>query len=390
MAILTYRYRLYPPPAQETRLRGWLESLRLLYNFALAERRDAYKAEQRSVSAHEQHRTLPDLKERFSRYAEIHSQVLQDAIFRLDRAFNRFFSGGGYPRFKVEGRYRSLTYPQATAFRILPGGKAIRLSGIGNVPVRYHRPHEGTSKAASVVRYPSGKWWLCIPCEVPDVPIQDGPLTGFDLGLENYLTSSDGAVTKPARSLKSAQKKLGREQRRLSRKQTGSNNRRKQRTRVARAHERVVNRRRDFLHKTSRRLVDSHDGFAFEKLSVRNMLKNQRLARSISDASWSVFVSMTAYKAEKAGKPFVLVPPHGTSSRCSGCDALVPKTLKIRTHVCPECKMVLDRDQNAAINIERRAGVARSYACREAATTGEESHPHVASSKQEALPFTAG
>ncbi len=162
MAVLTYRYRLYPTTAQETKLRGWLESLRLLYNFALAERRDAYKAEQRSVSAYEQNRALPDLKKRFSRYAEIHSQVLQDAIFRLDRAFKRFFSGGGYPRFKVEGRYRSFTYPQATAFRILPGGKKIRLSGIGNVPIRYHRPHEGTPKTASIVHYPSGKWWLCI------------------------------------------------------------------------------------------------------------------------------------------------------------------------------------------------------------------------------------
>lgn len=371
------------------KLRGWLESLRLLYNFALAERRDVYRAEQRSVSAYEQNRALPDLKKRFSRYAEIHSQVLQDANFRLDRAFKRFFSGGGYPRFKVEGRYRSFTYPQATAFRILPGDKKIRLSGIGNVPVRYHRPHEGTPKAASIVRYPSGKWGLCITCEIPDVPTQDAPLTGFDLGLKNYLTSSDGAVTKPIRSLKNAQKKLVREQRRLSRKQTGSNNRRKQRTKVARAHERVVNRRRDFLHKTSRCLVDFHDGFAFEKLSVRNMLKNHSLAKPISDASWSVFVSMTAYKAEKAGKPFALVPPHNTSSRCSGCDALVIKTLKVRTHVCPECGMVLDRDQNAAINIERRAGVARSYACGEATATGEESHPHVASSKQEALPFTA-
>lgn len=389
MAVLTYRYRLYPTPAQETKLRAWLESLRLLYNFALAERRDAYKAKQRSVSAYEQNRALPDLKKRFSRYAGIHSQVLQNAIFRLDRAFKRFFSGGGYPRFKVEGRYRSFTYPQATAFRILPGGKKIRLSGIGNVPVRYHRPHEGTPKTASVVLYASGKWWLCITCEIPDVPIRDAPLTGFDLGLENYLTASAGAVTKPASSLKSAQKKLGREQRRLSRTQTGSNNRRKQRTKVARAHERVVNRRRDFLHKTSRRLVDSHDGFAFEKLSVRNMLKNHRLAKSISDASWSVFVSMTAYKAEKAGKPFALVPPRDTSSRCSGCDALVPKTLKVRTHVCPECGLVLDRDQNAAINIERRAGVARSYACGEAATTGEGSHPHVTSSKQETQPFTA-
>lgn len=390
MSILTYRYRLYPREAQETRLREWLESLRLLYNFALAERRDAYQSERRAVSAYEQNRALPNLKRRFSRYAEIHSQVLQDAHFRLDKAFARFFKGGGYPRFKGESRYRSFTYPQATAFRILPGSKKIRLSGIGQVPIRYHRPLAGTLKTATIVCYPSGKWYVCISCEVLDVPIRDASLTGFDLGLKNYLTSSDGAVAEPLRALKNAKKKLRREQRRLSRRKKGSSNRSKQRLKVAQTHEKVANRRRDFLHKTSRRVVDSHEGFAFEKLNVRNMLKNHRLAKAISDASWSVFVSMAAYKAEKAGKPFVLVPPRGTSLSCSACDALVPKTLKVRTHVCLECGTVLDRDRNAAINVERRAGVARSYACGEATTTDEESRPHVASSKQETLPFTAG
>ncbi len=387
---LAYRYRLYPSKAQEVKLNNWLESLRLLYNFALAERRDIYKAEGRSVSVYQQKRALPDLKSRFPRYASIHSQVLQDALFRLERVFKRFFVGGGYPRFKAKERYRSFTYPQATAFRILDSGNKMRLSGIGNVKIRYHRPLEGVPKVATVIRYPSGRWYVSISCETADVPTVDGPLTGFDLGLKNYLVSSDGIVTEPLRALETSEKKLRREQRKLSRKQKGSKNRCKQRLTVARAYERVTNRRRDFLHKTSRKVVDSHEGFAFEKLRIANMLKNRHLAKAIADAGWSTFVSMTAYKAEKAGKPFVLIDAGYTTQECSSCGYVVPKSLAERVHACPECGLVIDRDHNAAINVERRAGTARSYACGEVASVDKESCLQATSSKQETSSFTAG
>ena len=383
---LTYRYRLYPTKAQEARLNEWLESIRLLYNFALAERRDTYREKKRSVSVYEQKRALPSLKRRFSRYASINAQVLQDAIFRLDKAFKRFFEGKGYPRLKAKERYRSFTYPQSDAFRILEGGTKIRLSKIGNVTLRYHRILEGTPKTATVTRYPSGSWYVSICCELPDVAVEGASLTGFDLGLTNYLTSSDGKVTKPLKALKKAERKLRKEQRRLCRKKRGSKNRCKQRRRVARVHEKVANRRRDFLHKTSRRVVDSHEGFAFEKLRIRNLLKNHRLARAIADAGWSTFVSMTAYKAEKAGKPFVLVTARGTTQLCSDCGSLIAKSLAQRVHRCPFCGLVLDRDHNAAINIASRAGTARSHACGEVTTTDGVSLTQVASVKQETPP----
>jgi putative transposase len=194
---LAYRYRLYPTKAQEVRLNEWLESLRLLYNFALAERRDTYREGKRSVSVYEQKRALPSLKRRFSRYAGVHSQVLQDALFCLDKAFKRFFEGKGYPRFKAKERYRSFTYPQSEAFRILEGGKKIGLSKIGNVKLRYHRILEGTPKTTTVTRYPSGSWYVSICCELPDVAVEGATLTGFDLGLTNFLATSDGKVTKP-------------------------------------------------------------------------------------------------------------------------------------------------------------------------------------------------
>jgi putative transposase len=328
-------------------MRSLLESLRWLYNTALAERRDEWRYKGRCINGDRQRAALPLLKQRKHEFGTIHSQVLQDVIFRLDRAFAAFFrrvrEGGckpGYPRFRGEGRYRSFTYPQATAFRILAGEKKIRLGRLGNVRLRYHRPLEGVPKTAIVTRYPSGTWYVCICCKFPDVPVEDAPITGFDFGLNSYLTSSDGAVTKPLKALKKSEKKLKREQRRLSRKKKGSRNRCKQRIRLARVHEHVANQRRDFLHKTSRRVVDSHEGFAFEKLLIKNMLKNHSLAKAIADAGWFTFLSMVAYKAERAGKPFVLVDSRNTTQICSRCGALVPKKLSVRVHECPESALL--------------------------------------------------
>lgn len=377
MARLTYKYRIYPTAKQREKMEGWLEKLRWLYNTALAERRNNWRYRGRSVRGYEQRMNLPALKRREPQFEEVHSQVLQNALIRLDRAFESFFrrvrEGArkpGYPRFKSAERYRSFTYPQAAAFRILAGSDKIRLSGLGNVKLRYHREMVGMPKTATVVRYPSGKWYVCISCEVPDTPVNDAAqLTGFDLGLTNYLTSSDGTVVGPLRAVRKAEKRIKREDRKLSRKVTGSKRREKQRIKRARAHERVANRRRDFLHKASRQVVDTYEGFAFEKLRVRNMLKNHSLAKAIADAGWSTFLNMVAYKAERAGKPFVLVDPRGTTQECSGCETLVKKELKQRMHQCCGCELVLPRDHNSAIVVKARAGTVRSNARGEVATT---------------------
>lgn len=179
--------------------------------------------------------------------------MLQNAIFRVDKAFVAFFrriskrhSKPGYPRYKSHSRYRSFTYPQATAFRVLDGQNRIRLGKLGNIKLRYHRPLQGVPKTATIVRYPSGKWYVCICCEMPHAQITNATLTGFDMGLGNYLVSSEGAVTKPLRALRKSENKLRREQRKLSRKKKGSKRRCKQRKRLARVHERVANQRMDF------------------------------------------------------------------------------------------------------------------------------------------------
>ncbi len=211
-------------------------------------------------------------------------------------------------------------------------------------------------------------------------------LSGSTLGSRITSRPPTEWLLHPLASLKKAEKRLRKEQRHLARKRKGSKNRVKQRRRVARTYERISNRRRDFLHRTSRRIVDSSSGLAFEKLRVANMLKNHHLAKAIANAGWSTFVLMVAYKAEKAGKPFVLVEPHGTTQLCSNCGSIVEKNLAERFHRC-HCGLVLDRDHNAAINVASRAGTVRSHACGETASVDEGSHLQVVSRKQEAPPL---
>ncbi len=366
----TYRYHLYPTSAQSEKIEGWLEKLRWLYNRALVERTNAWKYRKQSVSCFSQMKSLAPLKKDHKpEYAEVHSQVLQEALRRLDKSFFAFFrrirenrelgyrkhKRLGYPRLKTNpNRYRSFAYPQAAAFTVSVDGKRIRLAGIGNVKLKYHRQMEGLPKSATIVRYPSGKWYVCISCELGEIPAvnRDAKVSGFDLGLTSYAVASDGKITEPLRATRRAAKKLRKEQRRLSRCKKGSRRRDKQRRKVARVHEKVKDQRRDFLHKTSRKLVDENEGLSLERLQISNMLRNRNLAKAIADAGWYTFRQMAAYKAESAGRPFVLVEPRGTTTKCSRCHTHVPKTLAERVHYCPVCGLKLPRDHNAAINIE--------------------------------------
>ncbi len=395
-----YKYRLYPNREQESILETTLEQLRLLYNFSLAERRNAWKNEHRNISYYDQQNALPDLKKRFPEYKNIHSQVLQDCLRRLDKAYDAFFrrvkEGGepGYPRFKGKGRYHSFTYSQA-GFKPCGNGK-IRMSGIGDVNIVLHRPipEDATIKTCTVSRNRANQWFVSLAAEVPNaVPVGDGQITGIDLGLSNLITLSSGEVTEPPRFLRKAEKRLKRIQRRHSRKVKGSSNRTKHRLILGKAHVKVANQRHDFLNKLSRSLVDAHKGLAFEDLNIRGMVKNRHLAKSILDASWGTLVRMTAHKAESAGKPFILVPPQYTSQDCSYCGHRVPKTLAERLHRCPHCGIQLDRDHNAAINIQLKAtaGIAGSHAWGDMDLYGGDTlPPQVQSTNQEAPSMRAG
>jgi len=355
-----YKYRIYPTKKQAQTLANTLESCRVLYNCALEQRKIAYKQFGISLNYYHQADELKDLKETFAHYKQLHSQVLQDVLKRADKAFQNFFhrvklgDKPGYPRFKGKGWYDSFTYPQS-GFSLSDnskGNQRLKLSKIGEVKIKLHRVIKGTIKTCTIKREVD-KWYVCFSCEVePERLPKTNKSVGVDVGLEKFAALSDGTMVENPRYLRKSEAKLKHEQRKLSRKKKGSNSRKKQRTKVAKIHRKVKNQRNDFLHKESCKLVTNYDVIVFEDLRIKNMVKNHRLAKSISDASWSKFVEYATYKAVSAGKEVILVNPRNTSQICSGCGNTVKKSLAARTHKCP-CGLVLDRDINAAINILR-------------------------------------
>jgi putative transposase len=362
MSRRTYKYRLYPTHKQADQLDWTLTHCRELYNAALQERRDAYRMAGKSVSYYEQKAALPAVKQARPEYHNIHSQVLQDVILRVDRAFQAFFrrvaagAKPGYPRFQGGRRFASFTYPQyGNGVRLeYTGGRCgqLILSKLGTLRVRMHRSIEGIVKTVTI-RRDGDAWYVCFSCEVAAQPLPPSEAaTGVDLGLLRFATLSDGRSIANPRHLRHSLKKLKRAQQHLSRCRAGSHRRGRARAAVARLHQRVRNQRADFLHKTSRRLVAEYGTIVFEQLHPANMIKNHRLALSISDAGWSQFVQYVSYKAEWAGRTVLFVDPRYTSQTCSGCGAIQRKELSERWHSCP-CGCELDRDHNAAINILR-------------------------------------
>jgi putative transposase len=362
----TYKYRLVPTPAQEMALAQVLWRCRELYNAGLEERKTAWEKCGVSVTFAMQSAQLPGIKDVRPEYRDINAQVLQDVLHRLDRAFQAFFrrmkSGGqpGYPRFQGKERYNSLTYPQVGEH----GGAAVdggilSLSKLGRIPLRLHRPLEGTPKTVTISREADG-WYACISCaEVPTASLPpSGQETGIDVGLKVFLITADGEIVENPRHSRNAEKHLAKAQRRVSRRKKGSNRRRKAVALLKRKHQTIQRQRRDFHHKAALALVRQYDTIYLEDLQVATMVRNRHLAKSISDAGWAHFRTILEAKAACAGRRVRTVPAQYTSQNCSGCGERVSKGLSVRTHVCPSCGLVLDRDENAALNI-LRAGQAR-------------------------------
>ena len=365
----TYKFKLNPTLAQERVLETVLWRCRELYNAGLEERKAAWEKCGVSVNFAMQSAQLPSIKEVRPEYRDINAQVLQDVLHRLDKAFQAFFrrvkagEKPGYPRFQGKDRYDSFTYPQVgeQGGAILDGG-ILSLSKIGRIPLRVHRPLEGTPKTVTISKEADG-WYACISCaEVPTEPLPlTGNETGIDVGLKVFLITADGEIIENPRQYRTAEKRLAKAQRRVSRRKKGSHRRRKAVKLLARKHQKVKRQRMDFHHKTALYLLRTYDVIYLEDLQVRNMVRNPHLAKSISDAGWAAFRTILTSKAAYAGKWVVAVPAQYTSQDCSGCGERVPKSLSVRTHVCPSCGLVIDRDENAALNI-LRAGQARQGA----------------------------
>lgn len=360
----TYVYKLRPTKSQATTLATTLETCRLLYNRALAERKDVREQEQRTVTFSAQSAALPVQKRENPYLLAVHSQVLQNVLRRLDRAFEDFFrrvKGGerkvGYPRFKGRGRYDSFCFPQWGNGVKFAEGRLV-LSKVGSIRCCADRPLDGTPKTCTIVRKADG-WYANIACEVAGNSLPaTGESVGVDVGIVHFATLSTGEVIANPRYHRVAERRLKRAQRRLSRRVKGSKRRAKARVLLAKAHQQVQRQRRDFAHKTVLALVRRFDCIAVEELDIRGMLRNHALAKHIQDAGWGQFRRILSDKAASAGRVVVAVSPAGTSQECSDCGSRVPKKLSNRWHSCPYCGCELDRDHNAARNIKTRGGTA--------------------------------
>jgi putative transposase len=394
-----FKYRLSPNKQTEKQLYFVLNRCRELYNAGLSERKDSYQQYQRMtvmegaectvaatmiagqvikpMSFYGQKRDLVEIKEERPEYREIASHVLQDVLNRLDKAFSAFFrrvqngETPGYPRFKGRDRYNSFTYPDGAGWKL--DGDRIILTKIGNIKIKLHRPLDGKIKTVTIKREVD-QWFVVFSCEIPEP--QKLPLSyedvGIDLGVTHLATLSNGETIEHPRYYRHAQKTLEKRQQALSRKKKGSHRRNKAKKLIGRAHKKIRNQRQDCLHKQSRKLVDRYQVLVFEDLQVANMVKRPKpkqdeqgtylpngaaakggLNKSIQDAGWGMFVAMCTSKAAEAGRTIIKVDPYKTSQNCSGCGRIVKKDLSERVHACPHCGLVLDRDENAAMNILR-------------------------------------
>ena len=370
---LTYKYRLFPTSAQRTSLERVLELCRWVYNDTLAARKNAYVQEGKSLGLYDTNKLLTQWKADKPALKAVHSQVLQNVQERVDLAFKAFFrrvkagEEPGYPRFKGKGLYDSFTFKQS-GFKL--DGDRLTISKIGDVPINLHRPICADIKTLTIQRDSVGNWYACFSCECETQPLPiNHNVVGIDLGLTTFAYFSNGQTIERQRWMKQDAADIARLQRKKERFAKGNAGRRKVVKALCHAYERAANRRNNFAHQESRKLVNEYQFIAFEKLDIKDMQsrpkgsRNKTVNRGIADVAWGQFVQFTVYKAANAGRGVALVNPRGTTQECSGCGQVVPKDLSVRIHDCPHCGLKLSRDHNAALNILARglASINASY-----------------------------
>jgi putative transposase len=353
-----YRYRIYPTVRQRLAIEAQLRFACELYNAALEQRRDAWRRGRHTVTLSEQFKDLTDVRAGGIGPVAMNCTAMRDPLRRLDRAFEAFFrrlKAGvkpGYPRFRSSRRYESLTWADGWALR----DRRLALQGIGHLKVKWHRelPAAGVVRTVTVRRV-AGRWYACFSLLVPQqqrVAVPPWTAVGIDVGIRQFLTLSTGEHVAGPRAYHAAARQLRVIQRRLSRREKGSRRHQKAVRLFARKHERIRNVRHDHAHKLTHRLVADFALIAVEDLNFRGLARGF-LAKHVADQGWAAFLTVLEYKAAEAGTRLVRVAPAGTSQVCSRCGTVVKKPLSERTHSCPGCGLVIDRDTNAALNILR-------------------------------------
>ena len=350
------KFRAYPNKEQQNFINRTLGCCRLIYNKGLAMRKEAYESGTK-IGYNQTSAMLTELKKTadFSFLKEVDSIALQQSLRDLDRGFKNFFEKRAkHPQFKSKHNHHQSyrTINQGNNIRI--AGQYLKLPKLGYVKIRQSM-EVGHINNVTIERTPTGKYFVVLNVDFDPQPMTNrGGSVGIDVGIREFYSDSNGNVVNNPKYLEKSMRKLIREQRRLSRKQKGSNNRNKQRVKVALIHEKITNQRNDFLQKQSTMLVRENQTICIEDLNVKGMIRNHKLAKSIASVSWSKFFTMLEYKAAWYGNDVIKVPTmYPSSQTCSCCGYKNPlvKNLAVRVWECPECHAKHDRDTNASINI---------------------------------------
>lgn len=352
--ITTYRYKLKPTKAQIKLFERWLGTCRFVYNLGMEIKRDTYRIStgRKSIGKYDLMKQLTEAKKDFDWLSNTHSQVLQNVLDRLDRSYKNFFEHrAGYPKFAKKDKYNSFTFKQGV--KLCPNTFRVALPKIGKVRFFKDRLPDNMNMATATIIKEADGWFMSISGTKNKEPMPTANKNiGIDLGLKSFAVTSNGEFFDAPNCLRKAENKLKHLQKEVSRKKKGSNNRRKAVKQLAKAHKKVSETRKDFLHKLSTKLVRENQSISVENLNIRGMVKNHKLAKSISDAGWGMFKVMLKYKAEQNNRTFFEVNPRNTSKQCSVCGN-INDDLKLsdREWTCSLCGTKHNRDGNAAVNI---------------------------------------
>lgn len=359
----SFKYPLHPTKEQSLILENWLKHCCWLYNGALEERISFYKKYKKGVSRFDQQKSLAILRSEDKEWEEIPSNVLRSALHKIDLSYKAFFrrfknnETPGYPRFKAQNKYN--TFSLMDKVKVIDKIKnissaLIKIPKMGLVKFNQYRPIKGDILDILIKRS-NGGWFVIFRCDagiLPNKNVNINNSTGLDLGLSSFVTFSDGSKIDNPRFFKKSQDILSQRNRKLINKRSGSKSKVKIKKLIQKINTHIKNQRLDFVRKTAKLLFNKYDIICFENLKINEMVKTGYLAKSIYDVGWSKFTQALECKAEEAGKLLIGVDPKGTSQKCSGCEKIVLKDLAVRIHDCPYCGLIMDRDQNAALNIK--------------------------------------